>query len=682
MEAEARAFNQRLRWGLVLVAVVGPGLVALAATAEPNDPGALFEMSIEDLMEIEVVSASRQGQRIGQLSVPVSIVTGEDIHYSGLRSINEILQFYPGVDLLEIGRGNYAVGVRGMHGIISDRLLTLVDGRAADNAIFGGPQLYRLPILPEDIERIEIVRGPGGAAWGANAFTGVINIITKDPEDTLGYFGSTRVTEFGDTFTHLRWGQKQNKWIWRVSAGFEDNKDSDDAIDGGPWLRSRTPALNALMGFGGFKVRDFSRNWRFDSKAVYQASEDTRLSLGAGYTNLQSGNYDVLGYWPLKDNRAEMLRLFTRLEREFADGSTGHLRWFGNITNENWASYGRYKAMENDVEAQYNFDAAENHRVSVGGNFRWIHIKAGWDTTQQYTYSGSPFDEHMAGLFLIDRWDLGDRWTIESQVRGDWYEETQTDWSGRLTALYALDQEKDHMLRFSAARAFRTPLIALRKARGLTLPILGMNYFNVLPPDDLHNEKTISLEAGYTGKLTERLTLRADTYYQRFSELIGYRTTVDGFGFQYYTPDNIDGADSWGGEVELALQDERGKLSLWYAYNDFEEDQSKQSVRSFLPAKHKTGITGRLFCGGGWTLNANYRFANTTPGNPSVGNDVAASHRLDLAVSKEFARGRGEVLVGVRDLLNKTHRGIYQDSSLTAHDTPGRMFFAEIQLKF
>ncbi len=669
---------------LVILGLLGLCAQALAAPAEPNKAADLFEMSIEQLMDIEVVSASRQTQKIGELSVPVSIITAEDIRRSGLTSIPQILQFACGVDVLQLQRNTYAVGVRGLHDVISDRVKLLVNGRLADNTAFGGPEWYSLPVLVHDIERIEIVRGPSGAVWGANAFTGAINIITKKPEDVLGYFGSTTLNEFGDTYTHLRWGEKQGGWSWRASAGYEDIGSSDDAIDGTASQKSFMPAIDGLTGYNGFVARDFSRNERFDTEAFYKASEETEISFGTGYSHLETGDYEQLGYFPMKDTRNEMVRAFAKVDHEFENGDTGYLQWFGNFWNGNWPQFGLYGSSQNNLEGQYNFAPAQRHRVSVGANIQWTRINTDRDTAQQYFYPGEPFDEHMAGLYVVDRWRATDRLTIEGQIRGDCYSETTTDWAGRLTALYALDEQKNHTVRIGTAKAFRTPFLAVRKVRGQKLPVGGGLYMlNVdLPPDDLENEETWSLEAGYTGKLAHGVTLRADTYYQRFSKLIGHLKTTDMLGLVHYTPDNTDGADSWGTELELTVERKTGRVSAWYAYNDFEPDQSHQSVRSNLPAQHKVGLTGRLYLDEGWALNANYRFTDTTPGNPSNDVPVGSSHRLDLTVSKEISKGRGEVLFGVADLLNKTHDPIKGNSTLTGHEIPGRTYFMSVLWRF
>ena len=203
-----------------------------------------------------------------------------------------------------------------------------------------------------------------------------------------------------------------------------------------------------------------------------------------------------------------------------------------------------------------------------------------------------------------------------------------------------------------------------------------------LPDDHLDNEETYSIEAGYTGKLAKGVTLRVDTYYQRFSSLVGYHTTTDIFGLVHYRPDNIDGADSWGGELELTFENKKGKLSLWYAYNDFELDMINQPLRASLPAKHKFGATGRLFLADGLTFNTNYKFTNTTTYNPRYGGNVDISNRLDLTIAKTFADGKGELMFGVSDLLNKTNDPIHGFGRVTGHETPGRTFFARVQYRF
>lgn len=669
---------------LLGVLIVNPKTQAV--TQEPNTQQNLFEMTIEELMEVPVVvSASRQAQKIGQSSAPVSVITAEDIHYSGLTSIPEILQFYPGVDMLRLDRHRWSVGVRGLHDFISDRTLVLINGRATDIPIYGGTMFDRMPIFLEDIERIEIVRGPGSAAWGANALTGVINIITKKPEDIPGGLATTTITEFGDTYTHLRYAQKKDKLSWRVSAGYEDLESSDDAGAGKYLLNGDPLVADPLIGFSGYQVRDYMRNQRFDTEAFYDFTDQTCLSLGAAYSRETAGSWEFMGYYPDKNTTFHTLRTYSKLEHKFDDGNW-YLQWYRNYDKTDMPQWTNWRSSQDDIEGQLDFDLSSSHKVTLGGNVRFVRIDIDADNPLEINFKGEPLDEQFAGLFLIDRWTVNDRWTIEGQVRGDWYSQTQTDWATRWSAFYTVDEQKEHILRFSTARAFRTPFIALRGPVASCVPVGPDTYlYYILPAaEDLKNEETFSLEAGYTGKLSKHLILRADTYYQRFSRLIGYDVTYDDDGWGYNRAGNIDGADSWGSELELILEGKPGRISAWYAYNDFQAEESHQPLRAYMPAMHKVGLRGRWYLPAGWAVNANYRYTGTTTTTSSNDSllDVGTEHRLDLTITKEFAGGNGEVMFGVSDVLNSVTDPHLCVGPFTAHETPGRMFFGRIQLKF
>jgi iron complex outermembrane receptor protein len=680
---------QNVLAGLLLCVFVLPAAGATSST-EPNSSDNLFKLSLEELMEVPIVeSSSRQRQRINEASAAMSIVTAEDIHYSGLTNVAEILQFEPGIDIVKFNRTLYGVGVHGMHETLSNHVVSLVDGRYANNPLFGGSEFHKLPLFLEDIERIEIVRGPGGAAWGANAFTGVINIITKDPKDTLGYFASSTITEFGDSFTHLRWGAKQGDWRWRVSAGYEGVMSSKDA-GAGKFTQACPDAAAVAMGYSNFAARDFSRNYKFDIKMVYEPSATTKMTIGTGYSHLLYGDFEMSGNILRQNNRSELIKSFVKIDHEFTDGSTGYLQWFGNFSNFNWVNAGYFSSVENDIEAQLNFAPIGDHHISIGGNFRWDDSIARSDKLGGYTYHGSPYNERWAGFFAIDRWEATDRLTLEAQVRTDYYSEVTTDWSNRFTALYDIDGTKKHILRMSVAKAFRSPLMSLRKLEAHTMPLDAIGFpgfygINGNVPDDLKNEETWSAEIGYTGKLTRHTTLSVNTFYQRMDNLIGYVDVADGGApGDTYVAKNIAGADSYGAEVELAYEDSKKKLSVWYAYESFQPDQEGQHLRSFLPVEDKFGITGRLFMADGWTFNANYKFNGVTPKNPLIAADTSLDsyHRLDLTLSKKIAKGNGEIMIGVSDVFNKTTQAVSETATNSGHTTPGRTFFARFQMNF
>jgi outer membrane receptor protein involved in Fe transport len=656
--------------------VIGTLVIAESQLDEPNS---LLEMDLEELMNIPiVVSASRQSQKISELSVPVSVLSAEDIHYSGLTTLPEILQFVPGVEVRRFDRSRYVVGVRGLLSRTSDRTLVLINGRNANDLFYGAPDWFTFPILMEDIERVEVVRGPGGAAWGANASSGVINIITKKPKDVQGYFGSTTFNHFGDSYTHLRWGGKQDKWSWRISAGYEDFEDSDSA--GAGKYESGVPILNPLLGFDNYAARDFMRNWRFDTEASYQYSDRTQWSLGVGHTCFESGSYEFVGYNPPRDDRAKYTRVFSRIDHQFNDAQSGYLQWSGNFLDGQFVNTTKkYSNDEYHLEGQFNFKVGERHDIAIGGNLGWLrsNVSRSGDP-REAVFADEPFSEQWGGLFLIDRFAVTERLKLEGQIRGDFHTENEEDWATRVSAIYALDNTQDHTFRLSVARAFRMPSIGLRD---VTLTALS-GFYNVLPiSDDLRNETIWSYEAGYTGRLTKELTFRADTYYQRLEDVLG--PIIETMGpITNATFDNIDGAKAYGAECELTYENERGKLSGWYAYNSFITDQYAQGLRAHWPARHKAGLTGRLFLPDDWTLNTNYVYNSMIDSYGTSQINPPSFQRLDLTVSKKILDGNGEFMVGVSDVLNEVNDVVLDIGELTGHETPGRTFFARVQLHF
>lgn len=657
-----------------------PGTVD-ANQQPPPTPGEDNASAIEEPLNSElllfeeipiVVSAARQPQRVNLSSVPISAVSASDIHYSGLTRIEEVLSFVPGVDVLQIDRNRWAVGVRGLHDFTSDRTLTLIDGRAANSPLFGGSEFYRLPIFLEDIERIEVVRGPGGAAWGPNAFNGVINVIMKEPKDMLGVLSSTTINEFGDSYSQFRWADQSQNWAWRVSAGYQSFESSEDAISGDD-----------------FMSRDFGRISRFDTEIVNEISKESKLSFGLGHSYLEQGPFEFLAFMPDRNSIMTTTRAFSRFDHEFDDGSTGYLQWFGNFARTDQQALTLYRTSENDLEAQYNFAPSGGHRVSVGGNVRYVCIDADLTDVQDLRFGDTPEHEWWAGFFVVDRWDATDRLTLELQGRADWYSGTELDWSGRATGLLALDADKKHIARLSVAKAFRAPLLGIRELQTTRFPLPsppfppGLFATNLIEqPDDFENEQIYSLETGYTAQLADGWSLRADAYWQRYNRLIGAKTIAMGVPPQtFFQLDNLSNAKAYGFETELAWTSESARLSLWYALNDFEVE-GEETVRAFLPSRHKAGITGRLSLPDEWILNANYVYATTTNRSAEVDLPVPSFHRLDLTLSRPLFDGKGEVLIGVSDLLDETDLEVFGVGSISGHETPGRTFFARLQLEF
>ena len=169
------------RTTLLLVIGVSPGVWAQKAT-----PVDLTQINLEDLLNIKITSASKREQKLSRTAAAVFVINQEDIRRSGATSIPDLLRMAPGVDVERIDANAWAISVRGFNSRYSNKVLVLIDGRTVYTPAFSGVYWEHLDMPLENIERIEVIRGPGATVWGANAVNGVISIITKPSQDTKG----------------------------------------------------------------------------------------------------------------------------------------------------------------------------------------------------------------------------------------------------------------------------------------------------------------------------------------------------------------------------------------------------------------------------------------------------------------------------------------------------------------
>ena len=146
----------------------------------------LADMSLEDLMNVTVTSASKREQNKSDAAAAITVLTNEDIRRSGLTSVPEVLRMVPGLNVAQIDAHRWAISARGYNGQYANKLLVLIDGRVVYTPLFGGVYWDVQDLVLEDVDRIEVIRGPGGTLWGANAVNGVINITTKSAKDSQG----------------------------------------------------------------------------------------------------------------------------------------------------------------------------------------------------------------------------------------------------------------------------------------------------------------------------------------------------------------------------------------------------------------------------------------------------------------------------------------------------------------
>jgi iron complex outermembrane receptor protein len=192
--------------------------------ASQTSPSDLTQVSIENMMNMEVTSVSKKEQKLSEVAAAIFVITSEDIARSGATNIPDLLRMVPGMDVAQINSNTWAISARGFNFQFASKLLVLIDGRAVYTPLFGGVNWDTQDVPMEDIERIEVIRGPGGAVWGANAENGVINIITRKAEETLGVLVTGGGGTYAQGFGTVQYGGKiKNDTTYRVFTKYFNN---------------------------------------------------------------------------------------------------------------------------------------------------------------------------------------------------------------------------------------------------------------------------------------------------------------------------------------------------------------------------------------------------------------------------------------------------------------------------
>ena len=206
--APASSFDWRSSGiAMSIVASMAFALVApVYAQANEIDSSNLTDFSLEALLDMEVTSAAKREERLGDTAAAIFVITQDDIRRSGATNIPELLRMVPGVDVAQVDANKWAISARGFNSRFARKLLVMIDGRSVYTPTFSGVFWDIQDTLIEDIDRIEVIRGPGATLWGANAVNGVINIITKNAKDTQGTLLSVTASDQGDYITSARVG--------------------------------------------------------------------------------------------------------------------------------------------------------------------------------------------------------------------------------------------------------------------------------------------------------------------------------------------------------------------------------------------------------------------------------------------------------------------------------------------
>ncbi|MEM8489474.1 MAG: TonB-dependent receptor [Pseudomonadota bacterium] len=506
---KGRRIENRSHWlaQLALSLLLALSLDAAADHAEEE----LFELSLDELLDIEIVSASKRSESIFDAPAAVFVITAEDIRRSGVVTLPEALRLAPGVEVAQIDGSKWAVSIRGYNLRFSNKLLVLIDGRAVYSPVFSGVFWDAQDTLLSDIDRIEVVRGPGATLWGANAVNGVINVITKNAADTSGLqLNAALGSQERGTFS-ARWGGSLGeRGDYRVFAKHferESNRllglgNADD-----DWRQARV-GFRVDASVGASHSVQATGEW-FNVKAQESAYE---LSLVEPFRTLTENSQDAEGY-----------NLFARWENTSSPESVWAVQAYVDEVDRVW-SIANIDRTIFDVSTEYQTSRFPRQNIVAGVGYRLIDDKITPGSAQRAGTIPVEREEEVFNLFaqneialvpdrllltLGSKFELNDftGWEIQPNARLLWKPASSLSvWTSISRAVRTpVRSDRDYQILFDV---FENPLEGLPPAA----------VFSAGNPDS-PAEELLAVEAGVKLRLSPSLLVDLATYWFDYDKL-------------------------------------------------------------------------------------------------------------------------------------------------------------------
>jgi len=465
-------------------------------------------LSLAQLGNVEVTSVSKEPEEVWNTPAAIYVLTNADIVRSGATTIPDALRLVPGVEVARIDSDHWSVGIRGFGSEFSKSVLVLIDGRSVYTPLFSGVYWNVQNVMLQDVDRIEVIRGPGGTIWGANAVNGVINIITKSAKDTQGGLVSVSGGNVNQGIGSFRYGGQDGNVDFRVyGQGF------GRAAEFHP---DHSPFDEWQMGQAGFRT-DTQMN-----------SRDTLTVEGDMYKGYDGERVEVSLYDPPSVETLNQPHnvaggdLLGRWQRKIDDNSDFQLQAYYDRTSRLSPQLDEIRNTY-DVDFLYHRNVGRND-VLLGAGGRWSPD----NITQKFATLNFVPDEETDSIYS---WFLQDQISIVpgrvSVIVGSKFE--HNNYSGfevqpNVRLLWTPD---DHQTFWAAeTRAVRTPA---RLDQDLQLTdFLFANpptFLRVVGSPDFKSEELLGTEAGYRRLLGKKLYLDADFFYNDYNDLYGYGTT-------------------------------------------------------------------------------------------------------------------------------------------------------------
>ncbi len=504
---------------LVLFLVLYPDLTA----AGQSD---LLDMDIEELGKIKVTSVAKKLQSLNDAPAAVYVINNEDIKRSGATSIPDALRLAPGLDVARIDANKWAVSSRGFNGRFSNKLQVLIDGRSVYTRTFAGVFWENQDVMMEDIDRIEVIRGPGATLWGANAVNGVINIITKHSSETQGGLlnvgGGTEEQGFGSFRYGTKLGKDTSARAYIKGFNRDNNLHSDGSNAEDAWDKVQ----------GGFRMdSEWTKNDALTFQGdIYHANINqsaTYPQIMPPFTTTQSSNIgryggNVLGRW----------------QHTFSPASDYYLQFYYDTYTRKDGDFNESRDTL-DLDFQHRFALLDWQEIIWGLNYRFGHDRLVGKPIQNGSiiFASQPesVNDQVFSGFVQDELSLiEDRlWlTVGSKFEHNDY----SGFEGQPSAKIMWAPHHRHRLWAGVSRAVRTPSRFEQDFETLVAVIPPQDFLPVPISLQLQgnpgyrSEEVIAYEAGYRTSLSKAVSLDVTGFYNDYRDLRFVRQGAPQFG--------------------------------------------------------------------------------------------------------------------------------------------------------
>ena len=653
-------------------------MVALPAWPQQS-PDDLTSQSIEDLMKIQVTSVSKTEQTLSRTPSAVFVISQEAIRRSGATNIPDVLRIVPGMDVSQINADTWAISARGANARFSNELLVMVDGRPVYTQTFGGVFWDVLDLPLEDIERIEVIRGPGGAVWGANAVNGVINIITKKASDTHGGLVVAGAGNIDQGFGTVQYGGKTGGTDYRVYAKYFDQDHLPDSAghdggDGWHMLRGGFRTDTVLSSKDKLMVQGDIYTGREGIPTINFPSVTATALVNIEQLGNQSGGF-IQGVW----------------DHTFSPHSDSTLQVsYDNYERDDLLRTGRSTLF---LDFQHHFSEFTRQSIVWGLTYRYSPSTSVGTLTASFV--PADLDTQLFGAFIQDEITIvPDRLflTVGTKLEHNYY----TGMSLMPNIRVAWTPSPHHMFWAAVSKAERTPSELDTSAHSTLFGFPGPGGIPVLVTfignPYLKNENVIAYEAGYRVTVLKQLSIDVAAYYNNY----GHQETSEPLApflvnapapphlIEPLTYENLMHGETHGIEVAVDWQaTHRWTLSPGYALEEIhmhvaptsQDTASVDEAQGSSPG-HSAQLRSHLLLWHGlaWDTSAYFVGRLTYPSEPSY-------TRLDTQLSWHFRERASLSFVG-QNLLKDHHEELVDVTEIARTTQVKRSAYVKLSWQF